>query len=486
MGLRSFFRKFKARTASRERQLYAAAKIDRLTGGWMPVSRDVNSLINSSSPIVRERIRQLVRDFPPFARAVNGLVSGVVGTGIRFQSRAAGPNGEPDKKLARKIEERFQLWLDEADTAGVLHGYELQQVVQRQLCECGEYLAVERRPKRPGRHPFALQLEEPERLTDFGITPASGNKMTAGIEYDSETGEVAAYHLSDGEIFGKTHRLDAAEVLHGFQPLRPGQRRGISAFAAAVLLARNLMEYLDAEMDAAKLASKWLAFVKTPDPSGYQALRTTTDDGQKVEELENAIIEYLRPGEEIEFQSHNRPSGNFDAFTRFLLRLTAVTVDIPYEILAGDYQGMNYTVLRGVRNDYKQMLAPHIQRIVRFWRRVVYRWMDYEALTQSYLRGYFKDPWRYRRGLFIPAGMPPVDPFKEGKADIEQIKAGLKSPQQVLLSRGEDPEDVLDQIKEWQELCADRGLEFNDTAVSLALATNPAAVDGEKKLRAIK
>jgi hypothetical protein len=71
---------------------YAAAKSDRLTGGWSPVNEDVNKIIGAASWRVRGRVRQLVRDFPYFMRAT-GITDYVVGEGIMLQSRIAAPDG---------------------------------------------------------------------------------------------------------------------------------------------------------------------------------------------------------------------------------------------------------------------------------------------------------------------------------------------------------------------------------------------------------
>jgi len=259
------------RSLALKRRQYAAAQVNRLTGDWLPPNLRVNDVIRSSAPVIRGRVRQMVRDFPPFYRAVNNMVTFLVGEGIRFQSRATTPDGTPAKGIRQQIENRFLSWMDQADVAGRLHFHELQQLSVRQDGESGEYIALIRPPKRPGRHPFALQFLESERLGDWGARTAPGNLLAQGIEYDPDTGERVAYHFCD-EGYGSPTRVDAALVLHDFRALRPGQLRGVSPFAAALLIARDLDDYVNAEVDAAKLASKWLALVKSPDPSSMQAI----------------------------------------------------------------------------------------------------------------------------------------------------------------------------------------------------------------------
>ena len=73
--------------------------------------------------------------------------------------------------------------------------------------------------------------------------------------------------------------------------------------------------------------------------------------------------------------------------------------------------------------------------------------------------------------------MPSVDPQRDGRADIEAIAAGLKSPQEAILGRGGDPEEVLDQLAEWQRMADERGVTFGQ--VSESLSGNPAALEDQ-------
>lgn len=117
---------------------YAAAKTTRLTGDWMPLNQDVNSIIRASSEAVRARSRQLVRDFPFFAKAVNTLANYTVGTGIKFQSQVKGPDGKFDKKIIQQIEDAIDYAMEELDVSGMLHGYEMESLAKRQDVESGE------------------------------------------------------------------------------------------------------------------------------------------------------------------------------------------------------------------------------------------------------------------------------------------------------------------------------------------------------------
>lgn len=479
------------------RRQYAAAKVTRLTGDWIPVGTDVNTIIRSSSPILRSRIRQLVRDFPYFSRAVNILVDFTVGTGMNFQSRVLNPAWQPGKKerkfdraICQSIEDAVSWWMDEADASGRLHFGEMERLAKRQDVECGEYLFVKTVIKDPKRYiPFALQAYEADWLSGTPGEIAKGNEFDQGIEFDPLTGRVAAYHLSVPAGYSlynmaasyRTQRIMAEHVIHNFDSHRPGQLRGVSPFVTAVLIAHDLSDYLDATIDTAKLAAKYLAMIETPDAAGFQRLRTAdgagSDQGKKLESLENAIIEYLRPGEKVTFAQNNSVGDAFSPFTRFVIRMLAIATGTSESLLSGNYADYNYTSLRGERQDLVKMFEPHQVRHVKHFTAPIIN----EAIEWAVLSGklrlpadYWKNPRVYQRGVYIPPGREPIDPLRESKANRDDIAAGLRSPQEIVATRGRDLEDVYDEIAEAREMAQERGLSFNDT--DTALASNPAAL----------
>ena len=260
---------------------YDGASSPRGTGNWLPANADFNQLLGMDSTRMRGRVRDLVRNFPPFARAVNALVAFTVGSGSRFQSLAVLPDGTPDMPTRKRIEDRFRAWMEQADVTGRLHFYELQQLAKRQECECGEYILRFARPRDRRRGLLALQMHEPENLSSWRIEGQEPDSdIWQGVEYDIWTGEPLAYHFQT--VFGwerrlRTWREPACNVLHGFQTLRPGQLRGVTPFAPAILMARDMGDYTTAELGAAKMAAKWLGFVRSQDPGFSQLTRGLGD-----------------------------------------------------------------------------------------------------------------------------------------------------------------------------------------------------------------
>lgn len=463
--------------------MYAAAQSPRTVGGWSPVDSTINDIISNSALPVRARVRQLVRDFPYFSRAANVIQDYVVGPGIVYQAAIRNADGKLDRKANQQAEDAFNFWADEADAGGRLHLYEMMSVSKRQEVEAGEYLLVTKEIRDRKRYlPLALQMYEADWLSNYGAKIATGNDIHQGVEYEKSTGRAVAYHFTDPDGWGKTVRIDAADVIHGFRTLRPGQLRGISEFTAGVMIARDLQTYMDAEIDGAKMAAKWLAFVQTNDIFGRQ--QGTTNDpitGKKIDTLENAIIEYLRPGETMNFAANPRPGSNFPPMVKLILTMLSVSTNVPYELLSGNYEGMNYSVGKMVRTDFAHMLRPMSMRHVRGFCEPVKRLFIEQAVLAGKLSwsDYFSNPARYQRSLWQPPGMESIDIARETKSLIDQMRSGIRSPQEILAARGRDLEDVYQEIKEADELAKDMGITIDIGQISTALANNPAAIAGQ-------
>lgn len=450
---------------------YAAAKAGRLVHGWMPADATVNDEIRTSSPAVRSRIRQLVRDFGPLSRAVDILETLVVGPdGYSWQS-----------KHARRVEleTAVRRWAEQADASGQLHFCELQALAERQICECGEYLFLKVRDRKAWA-PFQLLALEPDRLASPTLTGST--TLDQGVEYDPLTGRPIAYHIDHGEYRRDIRRVPAADILHGYHWLRPGQLRGISPFASGVLLAGDLAQYVDAELDGAKMAAKYLAMVETPDVAGFQVMRGVgTEAGpggqqQRIEELENAVIEYLNPGEKVTLAANPRPGSGFEPFVRFTLRMLSITTGVPYDILSGDYSQSNYSSSRLARNDFGALIKSRQRRRVRhLCQPALAEAMDAMVLAgRLTLPDYWRDPWPWLEGRWTVPGLPPVDPLKESKAQRDQIDATLCSEIETAAERGRDYEEILDEIARAKAMREARGLTVEQA--STATASNPATI----------
>jgi hypothetical protein len=76
-----------------------------------------------------------------------------------------------------------------------------------------------------------------------------------------------------------------------------------------------------------------------------------------------------------------------------------------------------------------------------------------------------------------------IDWLKESKARINEMGVSLRSPQEIVLARGRDFEEVLKETKLAYEKIKELGLDFLIPIIwkqsSTSVANNPAAVDGQ-------
>lgn len=485
-------KRFDLAAISRERaEMYAAAKSHRSIGNWSPTNTNVNDIIAASNFSVMSRVRQLVRDFPVFNRAVNVSLDHIIGSGLKFQSHVqkSGTNNEFNLPLIQKIEDAFSWWGDEADVTGNEDIYGLMRLAKTQQFESGAFLFVKRYLRDSSRFiPYALQAIEIDSLQSSPTgNYAKGNGMQQGIEYDKGTGRAIRYHFTDPDGWGKTIDVPASEVVHGFDVLRAGQIHGVSPWVSGVLLAKDLMDYLDNEIDATKTASKWLAFV-TKEPG----VRTSSlddgvgdDEGKKIDELESTIIEYLNQGENIEIASNPRPGTSFAPTVKLIERLFCAATNIPYELLSFDYSGINYTTSRVIRNDYAKHLEPQVSRFVRKFCAPVAKGFFNSAYLSNRLTlpNYLSNPMPYFKWDWQPPGRDSIDPLRESKSRISEMSVLLETPQKLLRQKGIDFDQAVQETAAAVKKLEDSGLGFIADAIwrqqSISVANNPAAVENQ-------
>ncbi len=160
--------------------------------------------------------------------------------------------------------------------------------------------------------------------------------------------------------------------------------------------------------------------------------------------------------------------------------MLSVATGAPYELISGDYQGLNFSTARIVRNDFSQQLRPIAVRHIRqFGLPTIRKAIETAVLSGKLsLPGYWRNRRRYEESEWQPPGMEAVDPLREAKSQIEAIAYGLKSPQEVARERGRDLEDIYNEIKTAQDLAREKGLVFE--RANMPEKSNPAAVMEEE------
>ena len=421
---------------------YEGAKAGRRTDGWVTAGTGANAEIGPASSRLRDRSRDLVRNNPYAAKAVNALVSNLVGTGIVPRARA---------KRSAISKSADQLWLQFAagcDSDGLTDFGGLQALIVRSLVEGGEVLVRfrERRVEDGLAVPLQLQLLEPDHLDSAKTEELSnGGYILQGIEFDA-LGRRRAYWLfpcPPGEAPGRalvSRPVPARQVLHLFERLRPGQVRGISWFAPVILKLRDLDDYDDAELMRKKIEACFAAFVTGAQDEETLGKPSAGMSGDRVESFEPGMIEYLEPGKDVKFAS---PSANSDYsdYMRMQLHAVAAGVGLTYELLTGDLSQVNYSSIRaGLIEFRRRMEALQWQLIVPGLCQPVWsRFVELAQAAGQLPEGEITSEWTAPR-------FEAVDPLKDIQADVLAVRAGVMTLKEAIARQGYDPAQVLAEI----------------------------------------
>lgn len=365
-------------------------------------------------------------------RIVESWVSALAGKGWQVRSK------HPDQATARGLNDAF-----EALVAPLL------TVACRALVRDGEaFLRVH--VTRDGLirvRVIPAEQIDPTINRDLG----GGARIVAGIEFDGDD-EIVAYHVlpeapgTSFAVYGAAVRVPARDMVHIFDPLFPGQVRGLSWLSPVLLKLRDRDEASDALLMQLKTASLITGYIKSLDGNleGFEG----TADGDTVNvALEPGAMRILPPGVDVTFSHPGQGLAQSVDFLRAQDREIAAGVGLTFEALTGDLTQTNYSSARVGLLEFRrraEMLQRNLiegQCLRPLWR----RWIELRALSGEIDAGAASMP-DYLDVRFVPPGWQWVDPKNEVEADARAIEAGLKSREEVVAGRGRDIDDLNDEI----------------------------------------
>ena len=430
---------------------YDGAKVGRRTDGWVTSGASANSEIANAGPRLRERARDLARNNPYGKKAKRVFVDNFVGIGISPQANTG------VKTLDKKIMKVWADWAANADAEGVCDFCGLEGVVVRSLFESGEcFVRFRDRTLSDGLAvPFQLQVLESDYLDSTKtLEMAGGGYVRQGIEFDSK-GRRAAYwmwpqHPGDNFVISQrlqSVRIPADQILHIFEKDRPGQMRGVTAYAPVILKMRDLDDYDDAELWRKKIESCFAAFVIQNSGADGPVVGTIatnnatgTNAPKRVEAFRPGMIEYLKPGEDVKFGNPSSDA-NYAAYMRTQLHAVAAGLGITYEQLTGDLSQVNYSSLRAGLVEFRRMIETLRWQVfipmfcVPVWRRFIER---------AYIAGVISK--LDYTATWTPMKFEMIDPLKDAQADTLMMRNGTLTLREAIANRGFDPDLQLEEI----------------------------------------
>ena len=454
-----------------------AGSIRRRTMLWQPAQQHINAAMFAAGPNVLARARHLVRNNGYAKAAIRSWSSSTVGAGIKPSSLI------PDEAIKEAVHAAWNYWTDEADAEGVTDFYGLTRRVTREAYLAGEAF-VRLRPRFPQDGlsvPLQLQMLPSEQLPLSKIEMApNGNPIRLGIEFDRNLREKRVAYwfyranpldttltFNEAMLAGELTRVPAEEIIHVFDPLEAGQIRGLTGFHAAINKLFHMDLYDEAELERKKQISRYAAFVTTPDdrdPQTGSPLTPRPEDDASVYGPGATVLLY--PGEDIKFSAPGEVGSSYEPFQyRTLLQICAA-LGVPYAELSSDLQKATYASSRAGLLAFRQEVEAfqHGVLVFQFLRHIWMRWLEAAVLAGAVpisAGDYTARPRFYLAMKAITPRAPWVDPLKDRQAEVLAMRAGIKSPQDVIEAEGYDLEETYRRIAEAKALATSLGLDFN-------------------------
>lgn len=474
-------------------------------------NRSANSELASAGPVIRARTRELYRNNATARAAVEALVSTIVGTGIDVEPNTG------DQKIDKRLRDAWRAWAECAGADGRQSLWDLQRQAVRSWANDGgalwQIVALSdmSRPIPSAIHPLEVDQLAPQPVK----APAVGTTFVSGVEVN-RYGRPVAYHITEhpGDVMsaylmgvagsgllpggaltapefqGATAginglRIDAKEIIHAYEALRPGQTVGEPRLCSVLGRIRQEGELIDYELCAAKVGAAPAVAITTQGGGGSYPGLTAGSQGISAQgntevSLEPGAVARLLPGESVSVIENKRPSQGVAPFSRFIRGGIAAALGLRQTDLDRDYSQANYSSLRAAQQDVQRSMRPLQDMLGRQIAGEVYQRILPELAVSAGVTIPSDSAGRRRfyRYDLQPDGFPYVDPLKDAQGIQALIDSGLTTRKDEIAKRGGDYRQVWEQLAAEQKLLDDLGLTLGDKleAVAPAASDEPAPI----------
>ena len=449
-------------------QNYAAAEQNRLTYSWTNYKHTSDQIIRKYYKALVARSCEQCMNNPYMGRFLSLLENNVIGDkGITLQAQAKDQNGKLDTAANEAHEAAWKEWqkAKNCDVTGKTNFIGICKLAIKTVAREGEALIRIVKGKEAGKWGYALQLIDPRQLDVDRSTGEleNGHFIRFGIEFN-QYGKPLKYFLKKHEdnyyqVTGEPYDIiPAEEMIHIFIPEYINQKRGLPWLSNTLLRSNMLNGFEEAAVEHARAGACQMGFITNNDPDSID-----DEDGEVEIEAAPASFHKLPTGYDIKQFNPAYPNGEFDVFSKAILRSIAAGLNVGYADLTGDLTQVNFSSLRqgildtrevwkGLQEWFKSTVVETIHE----------DWLKFSLLASKikcgggYLKPeridkYREVTWTMRRWLW-------VDPVKDVNSATISVNNGFRSRSDVIREQGRDPDEVWGEIEKENELLRQKNI----------------------------
>lgn len=395
------------------------------------------------------------------ARAIDARTSSEIGSGIT--PKPVTGNADLDVQLSRLAQDVYSYCV----AGGRSTVYTLQgQIVKSRLISGDGFIIIKHlKPSRSEHLPLPLMFQPLDSSFcpyELSTTSRQGNAIINGVEVDSIGSPVAYYfhrvdpaianvnfkRISTGDLTGKFVRVLAKNVIHLNIASRVGQLRAIPEAIKALAKAIDFDKYQHSELDRKVIRSKISGVIEraeiTEEDANFDPITGAklNYNHSKLPEinLDSGTFVSLMAGEKLNLISSDDAGNGYSDYMRWQLHSIASPLNIPYQLLTGDFSSINDRLWRAIQNDFARNIE-HITKLYTIPMVCVPMW---QAMVDSAVKhGRIKVPegmskFDLYRASHMPQPFAHINPVQDIDAMYKSYLYGFKSRESIVAESTEE------------------------------------------------
>ncbi len=437
-------------------RMFEGASNDRLVNSWDSQPWTIDQIIYSQLEALRARSREQVRNNTYLTRLGIVLQNNIVGAnGVQVKPMVLDFQGGADK-LARQVIKTG--WVDFLDNTGLV---DMELLIMLTMVSDGEAF-------------ITMESDENRNLVPTFLDPAlidinynrnenGKNIIKFGIEYDAYSRPVrywvnedfSKYHpmvgnTGTGNI--KRRSIPAGKMIHIFRKVWVGQTRGIPWGVVSLYDLFQVNKFKTAAVTAGRIGAAKMGFFFNEDGEEYSGDDESGDysvnaEAGTFENIGNMKFEPFDP---------TYPAGEFEVFLNKVLQGVSAGLGIDAHTLTNDLSNVNYSSARVGMLETREYYKTLQNWLIRIFVRPLYqKWLATELIMGRLESGRItlsRGFDYYKPATFQGRRWDWVDPDKEMSGNQKAYGLRIKSISQMIRERGQDPEEVFQEISEEKKL----------------------------------